>query len=307
MEDVAGYLVNAHVVLRGKRKAIDTVVQSFVETDPRLLGKEGELTGFFGIYAGGARSANIVEAHLRAHLTSSPRYQSSSALSQELRASLQQALMKTQADIYSDWEQTKNYQGVHTTAVLLRNGNVIAANAGGGGAVICRADGYVGMLTEKCLRLDQAELVSVQQYCLDCEDESIIIGCPSFWEALECSQAVRIARDALRKYKDVKYTVQKLAMAAQNAGAPGNIAVAVVLLNAACAFGEQDHPDKHSLLFSSKLSQISSLSNSDLLSEAGSDGSLASSLLSARGKGKSNLFFLKKKTEAPAVFIGKRS
>mmetsp|Transcript_6877 Transcript_6877/g.18418 ORF Transcript_6877/g.18418 Transcript_6877/m.18418 type:complete len:325 (+) Transcript_6877:90-1064(+) len=300
MEDIEGYLRSASVVVRGKRKAVDSDVISVVETNELLRGKEGESTGLFAVnggFAGGDATA-VVSKVLRKHLLRQEGYEGSST--EGLGDALSAALLNTQQDIYEQWRVRGRLHGVHSCVLLLRDGKVLAANAGDGGAVICRADGVVGLLTEKKARLDVVEDVSVSSYGLDWEDEFIILGCHSFWAVMDPTRAVLMARTALRKYRDVKYAVQKLAVAAQMLNAPGNIAISLVLLNAPCAYGVQDEDCGGVGELSEKMN-VSGLTST--LSETGSESSFMTTS-SNDSKSRKSLFRRRAVVpKAPTVFV----
>jgi len=302
MEDIPGYLRCASVVMKGKRKTVDTFVESVVETDERLIGKEGELTGFFGVYGGfaGSLGSSIMKETLRSRLVATEEYCSEHG--KGMASGLRTALLGAQQDVYAGWRSHGVQHGVHSCVVLLRDGKVLASNAGGGSAVICRADGVVGLLTESGPRMDEAEDFKIMSYGLDWEDEFIILGCHSFWSKLDPTRAVQMARSTLRKYRDVKYVAQKLAVASQHAGAPGNIAVTIVLLNAGCAFGTEETGAMESPGLLEKQFTLQSWSRSDMSSELDSESSYPSSVMS----NKSSLRLSRKRVtrvpKAPAAF-----
>jgi len=304
MEDIPGYLQCASVVLQGKRKTLDTLVESVIETDEQKRGKEGEITGFFGVYAAyaGTLASEMLRERLRARLVKKEEYGSEDG--KKLGSALRSALLDVQQDVYAGWRARGVQHGAHSCVILLRDGKVLAANAGDASAVICRADGVVGLLTESGPRFEQAEDFRIMSYGLDWEDEFIILGCHSFWAKLDPNRAVRIARAALRKYRDVKYTAQKLAIASQHLGAPGNIAVTVVLLNAGCAFGTDNadaSDDDSRIAMERHTSGISDYSSES--SFVSSTRSLTRSASSSRGAKLS----LRRSARKPPLVFGRES
>mmetsp|Transcript_6878 Transcript_6878/g.18421 ORF Transcript_6878/g.18421 Transcript_6878/m.18421 type:complete len:325 (+) Transcript_6878:71-1045(+) len=300
MEDIPGYLQCASVVLQGKRKTLDTLVESVIETDEQKRGKEGEITGFFGVYAAyaGTLASEMLRERLRARLVKKEEYGSEDG--KKLGSALRSALLDVQQDVYAGWRARGVQHGAHSCVILLRDGKVLAANAGDASAVICRADGVVGLLTESGPRFEQAEDFRIMSYGLDWEDEFIILGCHSFWAVMDPTRAVLMARTALRKYRDVKYAVQKLAVAAQMLNAPGNIAISLVLLNAPCAYGVQDEDCGGVGELSEKMN-VSGLTST--LSETGSESSFMTTS-SNDSKSRKSLFRRRAVVpKAPTVFV----
>eukprot|EP00186_Timspurckia_oligopyrenoides_P000234 CAMPEP_0182447540 /NCGR_PEP_ID=MMETSP1172-20130603/17265_1 /TAXON_ID=708627 /ORGANISM="Timspurckia oligopyrenoides, Strain CCMP3278" /LENGTH=292 /DNA_ID=CAMNT_0024644021 /DNA_START=209 /DNA_END=1087 /DNA_ORIENTATION=+ len=212
--------------------------ESVLEKNTARKGQEGELTGFFSLYSGysGPTACDIAHKKLRSNLKASKGYDSDQCWN--LAESLEKAMLRTQGDIYEKWTDTGIRHGVHSTVVLVRDGHIVCSNAGGGSAVICRADGYIGMLTEASDRLDMIEKPSARVFGLDWEDEFIVIGCPEFWKFMQVNRSVNMAKAALCKYRDVKYASQKLASAALASGAKKDVSVMIILLNSNCAFSK---------------------------------------------------------------------
>mmetsp|Transcript_11501 Transcript_11501/g.30994 ORF Transcript_11501/g.30994 Transcript_11501/m.30994 type:complete len:316 (-) Transcript_11501:1001-1948(-) len=305
MEDLEGYLTNASVCIQGKKKTLDSVYESVIESNEKLAGKEGETTGIFSIHAGfaGKSAAQIAKANLRSNFKNCEKADSTE--SKEVAAALKKAILDTQQDIYAQWRKSITRHGSHSTIVLLRDGYVFCANMGDGGAIICRAEGDIGLLSEKSKRLDEIEAPDVKVYGLDWEDEFILMGCNSFWKTMSTQQAVSVARSALQKFRDVNHVAQRLAYAAQINGATGNITVSIILLNASCAYGSEvsneiedpESPRKTGSSIAALLSpRVSQISRADMLSDTSSN-------CSSNASGSSRLFRSRNKPKPPRVFL----
>eukprot|EP00186_Timspurckia_oligopyrenoides_P005176 CAMPEP_0182445684 /NCGR_PEP_ID=MMETSP1172-20130603/3728_1 /TAXON_ID=708627 /ORGANISM="Timspurckia oligopyrenoides, Strain CCMP3278" /LENGTH=316 /DNA_ID=CAMNT_0024641497 /DNA_START=363 /DNA_END=1313 /DNA_ORIENTATION=+ len=240
MEDIPGYMTSAIATLGGKNLGSSTFHEGVIETDVDKIGKEGELVGCFSIHAGyaGASAAKIAKAKFRGSLWSTKQFHSSSK--KTVCEGIKSAMLYTQGKVYDYWIETNQKHGVHSCVVILKDGYVFCGNAGEAGAVLCRADGDVGLLSVPNKRLDETQEPAVTSYGLDWEDEFVLIACNAFWKKMDANRAVKLARESLKKNKSADVAVQKLVYAAHMSGAKNTVTVMLILLNPASAFGASD-------------------------------------------------------------------
>mmetsp|Transcript_10344 Transcript_10344/g.18649 ORF Transcript_10344/g.18649 Transcript_10344/m.18649 type:complete len:301 (+) Transcript_10344:167-1069(+) len=236
MEDIAGYLMNGVNSFTSKRQTGITFSECEVNRNTELKGKEGELTGYFAIHApyAGNIGCHVSKKYFQEFVKNDE---------DEMSDALKNAVLKVQTKVYEEWTVYGKRHGVHLCAVVIQNGTVFCVNAGECAAVICRADGIIGMVSDESelssKRLDEIIEPQVKKYFLDFEDEFILIACNSFWKVFDKTKAVSMARQTLHKFGDVQRTTQKLTFAAQQSGAP-SATVIIVLLNAECACAGKD-------------------------------------------------------------------
>mmetsp|Transcript_7726 Transcript_7726/g.14029 ORF Transcript_7726/g.14029 Transcript_7726/m.14029 type:complete len:303 (-) Transcript_7726:1051-1959(-) len=228
MELLPGFLNNSCQCILNRKKSMDSTFEATVET----CECHGVLTGFFAVHSGygGASAAALARKHFREELLKQAGYKSTEPV--HLADALKRALLITQQSLYDEWDRTNKLEGTNSLAVLVKKSHALCINAGGGMAVVCAAGGEIKVLAEPTPRLEEIVRPEVLVRELLPDDEFIIIGCPSLWSKLDPIQAAMIVRSALRKYKDLDYAVKKLCYMAQHSGAPGNLTVMVILLNA---------------------------------------------------------------------------
>jgi len=234
MEDLPGYLANATTSLQGRKKTMDSEYDAMVQKDTSRKGRNGEVTGLFGIYAGfgGDRAAQLVKRNLTTGLVKDDKY------GDDLETALGNVMMSMHKEIMVMWGNGGEKHGVSAVLVAIRDGHLYCTNAGNSGAVLCRAEGEMESLAKSSPRLDEQGNPPVVVVGLDWEDEFIILGCNGFWSKLSEAQACRMARASLKKFRDVNHAVQKLSYAAYVNGASSNISVTVIILNQETAMGE---------------------------------------------------------------------
>lgn len=233
MEDVPGYLSVGKTSIQGRKKSMDDALVAVVVKDTKMRGRNGETTGMFGLFNGyaGPNAALFLKDHFFEHLQKLPEY------STNLEEALCQNANWGREEIHEVWHHTGVKNCASVCAAVFRDGHLYVLNLGQTRAILCRAEGEMEVVSDPSARIGESTMKPVVNVVgLDCEDEFLLLGCSGFFSKINESQALKLARTSLKKYKDPDAVAQKMAYSAYVNGAAGNITIMIILINSELAF-----------------------------------------------------------------------